>query len=169
MSNTKERYFDNKEARSSNLDSARHFTQTGNEQVVNDVISKLRFISKVKDGEKLNVKELFVRDNNEIWQRFLRTMRSNILWEDGESKESTMAFISSVTDKALNLICYYRTNPDIEFSNNIADMLTNNLEEAIKGMDALLVTYKEDRIFSSQIETLMGTLTLRLKAFNSKN
>ena len=48
-------------------------------------------------------------------------------------------------------------------------MLTNNLEEAIKGMDALLVTYKEDRIFSSQIETLMGTLTLRLKAFNSKN
>jgi hypothetical protein len=150
------------------LDSAKHFTQTGNEQVVNDIISKLRYIAKVKSGEKLNVKELFVRDNNEIWQRFLRTMRNGVLWEDGESKESTLAFLTSVTDEALNLICFYRKEVDNEFNNNIADMLTRNLEDALKGMESIIDTYKDNRIFSSQIETMMGTLTLRLKAFNGE-
>ena len=148
------------------LDSAKHFTQTGNEHVVNDIISKLRYISKIKSGEKLNVKELFVRDNNEIWQRFLRTMRNNILWEDSESKESTLVFINTVTDEALNLVCFYRKDYNNEFNMSIADMLTGNLEEALKGMESLLDTYKDNRIFSSLIETMMGTLTLRLRAFN---
>lgn len=158
----------NNDTESYSLDSAKHFTQTGNEHVVNDVISKLKFISKTKPGEKLNVKELFVRDNNEIWQRFLRTMRNSILWEDGESKESTLAFTSSVTDEALNLICFYRRNAKNTFDNNIADMLTKNLEEALNGMESLLDTYKDDRKFSSQIETLMNTLNLRLEAFVRK-
>jgi hypothetical protein len=155
-----------KDCHDSNLESAKYFTQTGNEQVVNNVISKLIFISKVKKGEKLNIKNLFVRDNNDILQRFLRTIRNNILWEDSESKQSTINFLSSVTDEALNLVSIYRQNPNNEFNNNIADMIVDNIKKALQGMESIVHTYKDDRLYSSQIETMLNTLNLRLKAYD---
>lgn len=148
-------------------DAAKLFSQTGNEKTIKNLVSKLRFIAKVNPGEKLNVKELFVRDNNVVWQRFLRTMRDKVLWEDGESKESTQAFVEAVTDEAINLICYYRSDKTNDFNNQIADLLTRNLEEAIKGMESLIETYKDDRIYSSKIEAMMGTLTLRLETLKN--
>lgn len=154
-------------SRTDNLESAKHFTQTGDEHVINDVISKLRFISKVKRGEKLNVKEFFVRDNDDITQRMIRTFRNRLLYEDGENKAATLTFFSKVTDTALNLICFYRRQTDNTFNNNIAKMLTENLEDALNGMEATIKTYETDRIFSSQLETMIATLKLRLEAFNN--
>jgi hypothetical protein len=148
------------------IDSAKYFTQTGSEHVVNDIISKLIFISKVKKGEKLNTKELFVRDNNDILQRMVRTVRSNVFWDDGENKESTITFLSTVTNEALNLISIYRKDPNNEFNNNIADLLSQNVENCLQGLESLIYTYREDRIFSSQIETMIDTLKLRVQAFN---
>ena len=150
-----------------NTDSAINFSQTGNEATIKNLVSKLRFIAKVKPGEKLNVKELFVRDNNIVWQRFLRTMRDKVLWEDGESKESTQAFIEAVTDEAINLISFYRSDPENDFNAQIADLLTRNLEEAIQGMESLINTYQDDRIYSSKIEATMGTLTLKLETLKN--
>jgi len=154
-------------SKNQNTESAIYFSQTGNETTIKNLVSKLRFIAKVKPGEKLNVKELFVRDNNIVWQRFLRTMRDKILWEDGESKESTQAFIEAVTDEAINLICFYRIHPDNDFNIQIADLLTRNLEEAIQGMESLINTYQDDRIYSSKIEATMGTLTLKLETLKN--
>jgi hypothetical protein len=148
------------------IDSAKYFTQTGSEHVVNDIISKLIFISKVKKGEKLNTKELFVRDNNDMLQRMVRTVRSNVFWDDGENKESTIIFLSTVTNEALNLISIYRKDPSNEFNNNIADLLSQNVENSLQGLESLIYTYREDRIFSSQIETMIDTLKLRVKAFS---
>ena len=42
----------------STIESAIVFSQTGNETTIKNLVSKLRFIAKVKPGEKLNVKDL---------------------------------------------------------------------------------------------------------------
>lgn len=148
-------------------DSAKSFSQTGGEKSIKDLISKLRFISKIKPEEKINVKSLFVRDNTEVYQRILRTLR-NISQEDGESKEATMAFLEAVTDTAINLICVYKADPNNEFNNHIANLIITNLEESFTGMESLIKTYSYDRIYTAQIEAMMGTLTLRLETLKSE-
>ena len=143
------------------IDSAKSFSQRGEEKTIQDLISKLRFISRIKPGEKVNIRELFVRDDSILWQRLIRTIR-NLSYENAESKESTLQFLEVVTDTAINLICIYKKNEDNNFNVNVANLIITNLESAVPGMEALIETYKYDRNFCSKVEALLGTLTLRL-------
>lgn len=143
------------------IDSAKSFSQKGEEKTVQDIISKLRFISKIQPGEKINIKERFVRDNSQIWQRIIRTIR-NITYEDAESKDATLKFLEMVTDEAINLIVIYKSNDENSFNINVANLIISNLETAITGMESLINTYSQDRNFTTRVEALMGTLTLKL-------
>jgi len=135
-----------------------------NKNPVKDVISKLRFLSKIKPGEKLNVKEYFVRDNNSIFQRILRSIR-NLSAEGAESKDATLEFIEQITDETLDLICTYRahSNNDDDYKHYLSDMLIKNLENSKKGIRNLFKTYEYDRIFVSRAEAILQTLDARIR------
>jgi len=133
-----------------------------NKNPVKDVISKLRFLSKIKPGEKVNVKELFVRDNNSIFQRFIRSIR-NLSAEGAESKESTLHFIEQVTDETLDLICTFRSSSNDDYKIGLSDILIKNLEQSKRGIRNLFKTYEYDRMFVSQAEAILQTLDVRIK------
>lgn len=141
---------------------ARVFSLTGNDAPVEGIITKLKFISKIKSGEKINVRRLFVRDDKSPYQRLMRTV--NDLTVRGESKSETLEFIKFVIDDAINLICVYKSDPNDAFKMRIADMIVQNLNESKQGLSALTGTYSGDILFVSQIEAVMQTLDARISS-----
>ena len=127
------------------MDSAQIFSLNSEAQVQKN-LSALRFLAKVKQGEKINSKDLFVRDNDSVLQRILRTVRNVTAYISAsdivESKEATLKFIQETVDESITLIAVYRQNSD-EFKQSIADIIVANLEASKSGVwDLRLRKYK---------------------------
>jgi len=147
------------------MDTAQIFSHTGSEIPVHEIISRLKFLSKLRPGEKINVKYLFIRDNNSIWQRLLRTIINTI--SDGESKNETLEFVKNVINSAFDLIYVYRKTPD-NFRSDITNLIIKNLKESKTGLESLIQTYDNDRLFVSRIETFLQTLDTRLTSLEKE-
>jgi len=143
------------------MDTAQNFSLTGNDRPIEEIITKLKFLSKIRAGEKLNVKAMFVRDNSSVYQRFLRTLAL-----EGESKDETLTFIKTIINEAVDLICVYRRNSNA-FNQNIAALIIENLESAKEGLCSLSETYAYDNLFVSRIEAVMATLDARIRSLGS--
>ena len=152
------------------MDTAQIFSLCGDSQVQH-VIGHLKFIAKIQRGEKINVRELFVRDNDSILQRLLRTLRNatTVLSssEIVESKEATLAFIQETVNNAINLIAIYRNDQD-EFKHNIADLIVENIELSKAGIRNSIATYQYDRKFISEAEAVIQTLEARIDSMKKR-
>ena len=148
------------------MEPAQIFAMIGDNNVLN-VISRLKFISKIKRGEKINVRELFVRDNDSILQRVLRSFKNYTTYLSSsdivESKDATLNFIRDTVNDAINLISLYRHSKD-SFQHQIATIISNNLEQAKYGIRNSIFTYKDDRKFISNAEAVTLTIEARLQS-----
>ena len=153
----------------SSSDTAQVFAISSNK--VEQVISHLKFLSKIRPGEKLNTSELFVRNNDSVFQRVIRTLRNvSSLVSAGtssETKEATLEFIQATINEAIAIITVYRADKD-QFRNNIADILVNNLEGSKIGIRNVISTYQNDRKFISQVAAIMQTLEARIQNLQKK-
>ena len=152
------------------MDPAQIFSLTGDAKV-QEVIGRLKFMAKIKHGEKINVRDLFVRDNDSVMQRFLRTIRNATTYlsasEIVESKKATLAFIQSTVNDAITLIAVYRRDKD-DFKQSIANIVVENLEASKSGIRNLIATYQSDRMFISESEAVIQTLEARIKNMQQK-
>jgi len=152
------------------MDTAQIFSLTSDISVQKN-LSALRFLAKIKQGEKINAKDLFVRDNDSVMQRILRTVRNMTAYISAsdivESKESTLKFIQDTIDDSITLIAVYRQDRD-EFKQSIADIIVKNLEASKSGVWDLIKTYKNDRKFISDAEAVLLTLDARVKSLKTK-
>lgn len=146
------------------MEPAQIFALTGDVKV-QQVVGRLKFISKIKQGEKVNVRELFVRDNDSVWQRFIRSLRNYSTYLAGsdivESKEATLNFIKDSVNDSINLIAIYRRGKE-KFQQQIANIIVENLENAKGGIRNSIATYQYDRKFISHAEAVMQTLEARI-------
>ena len=133
------------------MDPAQIFSMTGDSKV-QQVIGRLKFMAKIKHGEKINVRELFVRDNDSVLQRMMRTLRNASTYlsssEIVESKDATLTFIQDTVNDAITLIA--------------------NLELSKTGIRNLIATYQSDRKFISEAEAVIQTLEARIKSMKNK-
>jgi hypothetical protein len=152
------------------MDTAQTFSLTGDAKV-QQVISRLRFMSKINHGEKINVRAMFVRDNDSVWQRILRSIRNYSTYISSsdivESKEATLQFIQETVNDAITLIAMYSREND-EFKKKISAILVDNLEKSKVGIRNLIATYQQDRRFISQAEAVIQTLEARIDSLRSK-
>ena len=136
---------------------------------VQEIISHLKFLSKVQPGEKINVRDFYVRDNDQVLQRFLRTIHnfSTLLSssEIVESKEATLFFIQNTVNNAISIIGAYYNKDD--FKQRIANIIIGNLEASKSGIRNLIATYQGDRKFISNAEAVMQTLEARIKSMQT--
>ena len=148
------------------MNPAQAFSLMGNEKV-QEVIGHLKFIAKIKQGEKINIHELFIRDNDSIVQRCLRTLKNAAAYISSsqivESKDATLIFIQETVNNAITLISMYRETKN-EFNNNIADAIVSNLEASKVGIRNSILTYQSDRKFISQAESVIQTLEVRINS-----
>ena len=123
-----------------------------------DVISKLKFIGKLKKGEKVNVKLLYVQQDG------LVTQLSRTFLQDNRSK--TLTFVQDTINKSFDLISYY--GKSIRVSEKImSSNLIDDLKKSKVGLVNLKETYIDDVKFCCDLETLLQLIDAKLIEYDN--
>jgi len=138
----------------------KNFVMDGSENSIQTIISKLKFISKIQEGEKIDVHRLLLYPNTSI-NNVYRTIFSR-----GESRESALNFIKITIADALITSSSYLKN-DQQLYQDIGFMILKSLEESKIGIKNIIETYKNDRMYTSKFETLISTLDTKLSYLKS--
>ena len=147
-----------------------NFMISGKESHLQDVIQKLKFISKVRVGEKIDVKSMsIVRPR--MYDRLHRVLISR------ETKDDTIHFLKTTLNEAVEMLYYYaqsanRKSPSEKFDiqedgvnacdENAFNVLWNNITQSLEGIRCLTETYVKSHKFICAMETLLQTTVLKL-------
>jgi hypothetical protein len=129
-----------------------------------DIISRLRFLSKIKKGERLNVGELSVVGTTwfDKLQRAWTSMGANAdLGEIREGRKKSLIFITELYDSGLKL-AKSMISESSSYNTDIWDMLLRSMKEAQPGIMNLMNYYESDRLYISEVETFMDVLNARI-------
>lgn len=146
----------------------KNFTVSGNERKLEDVLSRLRFGSKINAGWKANVEKRIVREPGYATS-LIRTF--GFLFGMDENRKKTLDFYKKTAHDTFELLYFYTTenedgdNPDQRFKTNIIGIIIKNLVEFRKSLIEMCATYKDDRGFISDVEALIFTLDAKIKAY----
>lgn len=136
---------------SNGFSNLKYFLIDGSERAVQDILSKLDFISKIREGEKVDISSMSVCSND--W----KTSLYRTLFARNESRKATLEWLRSIYADAFMLIdvCLGKSN---EFYSTIASKIAESIMISKQGLISLRETYSTDRLFVSKIETLISTL-----------
>lgn len=119
-----------------------------------EIISNLKFIGKIKPGEQINIDSLSICSRN-FFSGFYRTLY-------GESREKTFHFFSLIIKRAFEKIQAYIASERVS-DRMLCTQLVFNLYYATEGLSNLKETYKEDRGFVCDLETLIEYIESKLE------
>lgn len=119
-----------------------------------DILQKLSFIAKIKEGQKINVnyRPTIVGTGSWIYsyyESFFRSMH-------GEGRESTINYLKHVINEAIRLLDYYKHLPQH------INYLLVLMKKAKKGIKNLRVTYYNDNHVVSQLDILILQISQQL-------
>jgi hypothetical protein len=125
-----------------------------------DVIKKLKFISKIEVGERINVHTVSTSQST-MFSSIYRSIFK-------ESRIKTFQFLNDIVDRSFELIVLYQD------STKIADRITcsqilEDLYSSVAGLKNLQITYSEDRNFYCDIDTLISSIFARLVEIYEKD
>ena len=124
-----------------------------------DNISKLKFIGKLKKGDKINIKYMVVQQNNLI-TKLNRTLY-NV-----DNRTNTLNFISDTVKKGFEELLLHINNNTV-FDNNIANNITADLDNCKIGLGNMKDTYSDDLMFCCKIDTILQEIDARLEEIKS--
>ena len=137
-----------------------NFVKDGSERSVQDIVSRLKFISKIKEGELVDVHSSTIMElgwTASIYRTFFTR---------NESRKITLDFFRQTISNAFDMITLYLNMKDM-FYKHIGLMIFEALQESKSGICNHGKTYKKDRMYMSQIETLLLTLDTELAEFQN--
>tara|TARA_Y100001970_G_C14068076_1_gene767824 strand:- start:76 stop:543 length:468 start_codon:yes stop_codon:yes gene_type:complete len=125
-----------------------------------DIISKLKFLSRVQKGEKINVKGMFIQSDN------IQTTLSRTLWNT-DSRQNTLVFIETTINNSVSLIdTYLRSNKNAEHM--IGLNMLEDLSSAKDGIKHLKTTYNDDTMFCAKIDTFIQIIEAKISELNTQ-
>lgn len=125
-----------------------------------DIIKKLKFISRIEPGERINVSSVSTTSHN-----FFSSIYRSIF---RESRMKTFQFLNDVVDRSFELIVLYQES--IKVSDRITcSQILEDLSNCTIGLKNLQTTYADDRNFYCDIDTLIGSIFARLAEFYDKD
>lgn len=119
-----------------------------------EVISKLKFISCINGGEKINVRYMYVQQND-IATKFSRTLYNK------DNRKNTLTFIRDTINRSFEIIKTYK-NSELESERIICSHIMLDLKDAIKGILNLKETYIDDIKFCCDIQTIIQEIEAKL-------
>jgi len=136
------------------------FVVDGSERSVQDVVSKLKFISKIKEGDIIDVATLTIS------QRSLATSLHRTFVARSESREVTLNFFRESINSAFDLADEYLKKEE-KFPHKIGLMIINALETCPEGLNEHIKTYSDARMHVAKVETLISTIKVKLEEINN--
>ncbi len=118
-----------------------------------EIISQLKFISKIKPGEQVNVDNLSICSRN-MFSGIYRSMY-------GESRDKTFHYFSVTIRRAFEKIQAYANSEKIS-EKMLCYNIIDNLQASIEGLENAKDTYKDDRRFVCDIETMIEEVHAKL-------
>ena len=121
---------------------------------VDETISNLKFIGKVKDGEKISTSDMKVQNANSYLTMISRKIK-------GDTGEKTYLFIRSVVISSIDILNKY-ADTESECEEKICSLIKEDLSNSMKGISNLENTYKHDIMIVSKYQTLRQLIETRI-------
>ena len=110
-----------------------------------EILTKLKFLSKVDKGEKINIKEMSLQ-NESFFTKLSRTF-----W-NVDNRNNTMNFIQNTITSAFNLTILLLKSDNIG-DRQICHTIIEDIIQSKKGISTLKSTYADDTYFCCGIDT----------------
>lgn len=120
-----------------------------------DVLSKLKFISKIRKGEKINVKYMFIQPDN-ITTKISRTLY-NV-----DNRMNTLNFIENTIQRCFEIIILH-SNSDRQYDVQLRENIILDLQQAKIGLLNIKETYIDDIMFRCKIDTFIQDIEAKLQ------
>jgi hypothetical protein len=127
-----------------------------------DNISRLKFIGKIKKGEKINIKDMYVQPNNIL-------TKINRSFVNVDNRNNTLSFILDTIKRSFDeLIFHLDRSKENLFDMNISTNMIYDLENSKQGLINLKDTYNDDLMFCCKVDTIIQDIDARLEELKSK-
>lgn len=125
-----------------------------------EIISRLKFIGRLKKGEKVNTRHMYVQPDG-----FGTTLSRTFVYQD--NRGNALNFCQETIGRAFELLITY------ERSENNSDKvlfghLIKDLEQAMLGLNNLKFTYVSDTKFCCDMDTLLQNIQAKLNRFKTE-
>jgi hypothetical protein len=125
-----------------------------------ETLSRLKFISKIQTGEKINLRYMYIQNDGLITQLF-RT-----LFPDNRVK--TFAFITETINKSFEILKFYGHSSKLS-EQIMCKNLISDLRDSKNGLMNLRETYVLDLKFGCDIQTMLQMIDAKLLEFSHLN
>jgi len=126
-----------------------------------EIISKLKFIGKIKKGEKINTRHMYVQPDG-LSTSIIRTF----IYQD--NRGNVLNFCQETISRAFELLVTYERSEKNTEQVLFGHLLTD-LQQATNGLANLKFTYIADTKFCCDMDTLLQIITARLDGYISKD
>jgi hypothetical protein len=126
-----------------------------------EIISKLKFIGKIKKGEKINTRHMYVQPDG-LSTSIIRTF----IYQD--NRGNVLNFCQETISRAFELLVTYERSEKNTEQVLFGHLLTD-LQHATNGLANLKFTYIADTKFCCDMDTLLQIITARLDGYISKD
>ena len=126
-----------------------------------EIITKLKFLSRVSKGQKINVKDMTLQD--ESWL----TSASRSVWNI-DNRNNTMTFIQNTITSAFNMIILLLRSDGVG-DRQICRTIVRDIIGAKKGIQNLKSTYTDDTFFCCGVDTYIQMIEAHMADLKSKH
>jgi hypothetical protein len=142
------------------LENMQYESKRGTIENSREVISRLKFISMIKRDEKINVKTLYIQPKNML------TSLQRLFQQ--ESRDSTKNFLNTTYNRIFEILTLYSCSDDRESDKTVILNLVKDLHMSVSGLENLQYTYSDDRMFVSEINTLIEDIHRNIRIIRKK-
>ena len=125
-----------------------------------EIITKLKFLSRVSKSQKINVKEMTLQDESYF------TSVSRSVW-NVDNRNNTMTFIQNTITSAFNMIVLLLKSENVG-DKQICKTIISDIIAAKKGIQNLKSTYVEDTYFCCGVDTYIQMIDAHMADLKSK-
>ena len=121
----------------------------------NEIISRLKFIGKIQQGDKINVKYMYIQPDN-YYTKLSRTIFNQ------DSRSNTLNFLRNTIHTSFTIIDKYM---DIEITVIQKEKCNNiviDLKKSTSGLICIKDTYLHDIKFICDIDTLLQEINIKI-------
>ena len=125
-----------------------------------DTITRLKFLSKIRKGEKINVQ------NNMLQPDSWATSVSRAILNT-DNRQNTLTYVQNSITSGFQLFGLYIKSEKLS-EKKLAEQIIKDISNAKNGINNLKHTYTEDTMFCCSIETYLQTIDAKLTEYKEK-
>jgi len=123
-----------------------------------ELLSNLKFLSKINKDQKINVRDMFIQENN--WTTSLSRTVYKV-----DNRKNTLHFIQNLITTSFST-CKSLIHSDNKSYYTMAQSLLKGLLNSRKGIENLKYTYKDDIHFACILDTIIENINVQITEFN---